>query len=131
MRAISLALANPCAEVPSRPTRYTLSRSLRDDGRLPTAAEVAAAAGLAKGTVYLYFKTKEEIFANVLLEGWLPILQATELVFKRSKGKRLDQAHAFIASIVDHLGKHPELLRLDTLSAGVLGKYDTGGSGRI
>jgi TetR/AcrR family transcriptional regulator len=97
----------------------------RNDGRLPTAAEVATAAGLAKGTVYLYFKTKEEIFANVLLEGWLPVLQATELVFKRSKGKRLDQAHAFIASIVDHLGKHPELLRLDTLSAGVLEKNMT------
>ena len=97
----------------------------RNDGRLPTAAEIAAAAGLAKGTVYLYFKTKEEIFANVLLEGWLPVLEATELVFERSKGKRLDQAHAFIASTVDHLGKHPELLRLDTLSAGVLEKNMT------
>jgi hypothetical protein len=37
----------------------------------------------------------------------------------------------FIASIVDHLGKHPELLRLDTLSAGVLEKNDPGGSGPI
>jgi AcrR family transcriptional regulator len=90
------------------------------DWQLPTAAEVAIASGLAKGTVYLYFKTKEEIFANLLLEGWLPVMRATELVFARSKGRRLDQAHEFIASLVDHLGKHPELLRLDALGAGVL-----------
>ena len=31
-----------------------------------TMAQVAAAAGLAKGTVYLYFKTKEELFLAVL-----------------------------------------------------------------
>jgi len=97
----------------------------QNDGQLPTAAAVAAASGLAKGTLYLYFKTKEEIFANLLLEGWLPVMQATELVFARSKGRRLDQAHAFIVSIVDHLGKHPELLRLDALGAGVLEKNMT------
>jgi len=90
------------------------------DWLLPTAGEVAIASGLAKGTVYLYFKTKEEIFANLLLEGWLPVLRATELVFARSNGRRLDQVDEFIASIVDHLGKHPELLRLDALGAGVL-----------
>ena len=34
--------------------------------RLPSAAEVAQAAGVAKGTVYLYFKTKESIFLALL-----------------------------------------------------------------
>lgn len=38
-----------------------------DNGhRLPSAVEVARAAGLAKGTVYLYFRTKEAIFLGVL-----------------------------------------------------------------
>ena len=93
------------------------------DGRLPTAAEVATAAGLAKGTVYIYFKTKEEIFANVLLEGWLPILRSTEKIFLRSKRKwRFQQAQAFINATVHRLMEEPELLRLDALSAGVLEK---------
>ncbi len=97
------------------------------DGRLPTAAEVAAAAGLAKGTVYLYFKTKEEIFANVLLEGWLPLLASTETIFAGSKKKkyRLQPAQAFIKATVHRLVEEPELLRLDALSAGVLEKNMT------
>ena len=35
-------------------------------GSLPTAAEIASAAGLAKGTVYLYFRSKEEITLDPL-----------------------------------------------------------------
>src|ERR1700694_5078590 len=34
---------------------------LAHPGRMPNVAEVAEAAGLAKGTVYLYFPTKEEM----------------------------------------------------------------------
>jgi AcrR family transcriptional regulator len=96
------------------------------DGRLPTAAEVAAAAGLAKGTVYIYFKTKEEIFANVLLEGWLPLLASTETIFLGSKKKsRLQQAQAFIKATVDRVVDEPELLRLDALGASVIEKNMT------
>jgi len=96
------------------------------DGRLPTAAEVAAAAGLAKGTVYIYFKTKEEIFANVLLEGWLPLLASAETIFLGSKKKnRLQQAQAFIKATVDRVVDEPELLRLDALGASVIEKNMT------
>jgi AcrR family transcriptional regulator len=38
--------------------------------QLPSVSSIAEAAGLAKGTVYLNFETKEEIFAQLLLEGW-------------------------------------------------------------
>ncbi|HRH91851.1 MAG TPA: helix-turn-helix domain-containing protein, partial [Agitococcus sp.] len=34
----------------------------REQKILPSVADIAKSAGLAKGTVYLYFKTKEEIF---------------------------------------------------------------------
>ncbi|MBI5959619.1 MAG: TetR family transcriptional regulator, partial [Chloroflexi bacterium] len=42
-------------------------------------SEIAAAAGLAKGTVYLYFRTKEELFLAVLeqqLGAWLDVVNA-------------------------------------------------------
>ncbi len=44
------------------------------DGSLPSVAAVAGKAGLAKGTVYLYFRTKEEIFLGLLewrLAAWI------------------------------------------------------------
>ena len=44
-----------------------------------TMAEVAAAAGLAKGTTYLYFRSKEELFLELLLEelgAWVEVAAA-------------------------------------------------------
>jgi len=38
------------------------------DRVVPTAAQLAEACGLAKGTVYLYFRSKEEIFLALLQE---------------------------------------------------------------
>ncbi|MEM8985681.1 MAG: TetR family transcriptional regulator [Pseudomonadota bacterium] len=46
---------------------------LSDTSRMPTVLEIARQANIAKGTVYLYFQTKEEIFLNVLqhhLQQW-------------------------------------------------------------
>src|SRR6185436_5575120 len=42
-------------------------------------ADVAERAGIAKGTVYLYFKTKEELLLALLeqlLDAWFPALAA-------------------------------------------------------
>ncbi len=92
------------------------------EGSLPTAAEIASATGLAKGTVYLYFRTKEEIFAALLLEGWIAVMQETEAHFQTKKGSRTAKVDAFLTALVAHLEGHPELLRLDALGYGVLEK---------
>lgn len=41
---------------------------LANPAQLPSVAGVATSAGIAKGTVYLYFQTKEEIFLEVFIE---------------------------------------------------------------
>ena len=90
------------------------------DGALPTSAEVASAAGLAKGTVYLYFKTKEEIFAKVLLEGWRPVLG---FLCRPSTAEAVDQREvieSFQTFLMQHLENNPDLMRLDALSVAVL-----------
>ncbi len=91
-------------------------------GSLPTAAEIAWSAGLAKGTVYLYFRSKEEIFAALLLEGWGAVMQEGELLFQATKGNRAVKIAAFLSALVAHLEHHPQLLRLDALGYGVLEK---------
>ena len=41
-------------------------RLYRDSGMLPTVLDIARAAGMAKGAVYLWFRTKDEIFVALL-----------------------------------------------------------------
>lgn len=43
---------------------------LEDTSGLPSVINIARRAGLAKGTVYLYFKTKEEIFLALLTKDY-------------------------------------------------------------
>ncbi len=40
--------------------------------------EVAARAGVSKGTLYLYFESKEDLFKAVIREGLLPLLAEGE-----------------------------------------------------
>lgn len=59
-----------------RQTILTAARDLfvENDGELPSVDQVARRAGLAKGTVYLYFGAKEEMFLALLtdeLENWV------------------------------------------------------------
>jgi AcrR family transcriptional regulator len=58
------------------------------DVTLPAASEIAAAADLAKGTVYIYFRTKEEIFLAPLLQECIDVLDRIELVFRSTQGIR-------------------------------------------
>lgn len=92
------------------------------EGSLPAVAQVAAAAGLAKGTVYLYFRTKEEIFAALLLDDWTAVMQESQRLFRTTRGARGARVTAFLATLIDHLEHHPEVLRLDALGYGVLEK---------
>ncbi len=84
-------------------------------GELPSVAEIAAGAGLAKGTVYRYFATKETIFSALLLEGWGKVVGLLEEAFRLAAAGEQDIVGSFLAAYVAHLNSHRELLRLDAL----------------
>lgn len=88
-------------------------------GALPQVAEVARAAGLAKGTVYLYFRTKEAIFADLLLEGWGGLLDGLDAMLG-SDGGTGAKVERFLQGFGAYLDAHPELMRLDALGYGVI-----------
>ncbi len=53
--------------------------SFADRGYAATKLEdVAAAAGISKGTIYLYFPTKEDLFRAVVRQAVLPNVEAAE-----------------------------------------------------
>ena len=76
---------------------------------------IAASVGLAKGTLYLYFRTREEIFLTLLtreLRAWLSSLSAAVQEFPAPENA-LDW-------IADSLASRNELLRLGAMLHSVL-----------
>jgi AcrR family transcriptional regulator len=87
---------------------------------LPSVAEVAAAAGLAKGTVYLYFRTKGAIFAAILLEGWGVVVDQLGTAFRPAGDSQADKVTAFLDGFVRYVNDNPVLLQLDAVVQGLL-----------
>jgi AcrR family transcriptional regulator len=56
--------------------------------------DVAAAAGISKGTIYLYFPTKEDLFRAVVRQAVLPNVEAAE------------------ANLASHTGSSADMLRM-------------------
>mgnify|MGYP001208822774 CR=1 FL=1 len=52
--------------------------------------DVAAAAGMAKGTVYLYADSKVALFQDVIREKIYPVLIEVEAIFKTHEGSSVD-----------------------------------------
>ena len=76
---------------------------------------IAASVGLAKGTLYLYFRTREEIFLALLtreLRAWLSSLNAAVHQFQAPED--------VLDWIADSLASRNELLRLGALLHSVL-----------
>jgi TetR/AcrR family transcriptional regulator len=85
-----------------------------------TMLEVAGRAGLAKGTTYLYFRTKEELLLELLsqeLEAWFSELQSW-LGEPPSTPPQLDLA----ALIAQSIASRPRLVALAAVQASILEK---------
>ncbi|MCH8533299.1 MAG: TetR/AcrR family transcriptional regulator [Saccharospirillum sp.] len=95
---------------------------LNNGHRLPSCAEVARSAGVAKGTVYLYFKTKEAIFLALLGHQLVQLLGRLEALAEHplsddagsTTGKRLAQLFLEFSS------EQPSFLPLSALLQSVL-----------
>jgi AcrR family transcriptional regulator len=88
--------------------------------------DVAAAAGIGKGTVYLYFATKEELFESVVRQQLVPRLEAAEAIIERHAGGAAEllrsvgsimqeaiasEAAAIPKLVVTEAGNFPEMAR--------------------
>lgn len=66
--------------------------------------DVAKQAGLSKGTLYLYFVNKEELFKAVVRENILPSLDAAEEAIARFEGSSADLFRLLIANWWQQVG---------------------------
>jgi len=93
---------------------------LDEPQKLPSASRIADAAGLAKGTLYLYFLTKEEIFLALLNEERDQVLSLVHRFFGAGDVPLSEQVERFLDGYLDHLRAHPQMLQLESQGHSVL-----------
>ncbi len=96
---------------------HCLFRERKD---LSPVAEIAGAAGLAKGTVYLYFKSKEEIFIALLEDEFAKLFEALADILAELPTKPRDASRQFARAYSERVLVQEDLLPLASLANGVL-----------
>lgn len=66
--------------------------------------DVAAQAGVSKGTLYLYFTNKEELFKAVVRENMLPVLNEAEETIDQYEGTSAELFREFILGWWERIG---------------------------
>jgi len=98
---------------------HALFRATRE---LPSVARIAEAAGVAKGSVYNSFSTKEEIFIALLEDSFAGLLAgAVDTISALPRGAEA-AAGAFADGYVAALSRFPDLLPLAGMTNAVLEK---------
>jgi len=67
--------------------------------------DVAKAAGVSKGTLYLYYCSKEELFKAVVRENVVPLLGEAEELIQQFQGSSAELFRAFMLTWWERMGK--------------------------
>ncbi|MEO8134040.1 MAG: TetR family transcriptional regulator [Betaproteobacteria bacterium] len=86
---------------------------IQNTERLASVEDVARQAGLAKGTMYLYFKTKEEIYLAVHDQQLHQFFDTLEALVTRERSR--PSLKRFTRNVVDAIKQHPAFLPLAVL----------------
>jgi AcrR family transcriptional regulator len=73
--------------------------------------EIAQAAGVAKGTVYLYYSSKEAVYQAALEDGLRRLIDEIRARMAAATGLR-EQVRAFVATKLEHFDKHRDFVRI-------------------
>ncbi|NRQ41752.1 TetR family transcriptional regulator [Rheinheimera sp. YQF-2] len=98
----------------------TARRLFLQQQRLPTVADIAADAGLAKGTVYRYFQSKEQIFLALLAQDFAELFTALDQLITQLPRPLPQAAAPFAEGYLKLLQQSPTLLPLLALLSAVL-----------
>ncbi len=89
---------------------------------LPSVITIAQEAGLAKGTVYLYFKTKEEIFLNLLATQYETLINQLNKVTLELGKTQSALIAALVEEVIAFAQHNPDFMPLATMANSVLEK---------
>ncbi len=89
-------------------------------GSLPSVITIAQEAGLAKGTVYLYFKTKEEIFISLLATHYETLMNLLDQTVQSCSGNSEQLIPAMVEQVIEFTNQNPDFMHLATMANSVL-----------
>lgn len=69
--------------------------------------DVATLAGVSKGTLYLYFPSKEDLFRAVVRDNLLPVLDEAEQIIDNYEGHSADLMRDFVLGWWQRIGNTP------------------------
>jgi len=88
----------------------------QQQSNLPTTAQIGKQAGIAKGTLYLYFRSKEEIFLALLEDRHRQWLSNLEQAIETNN----DSIQDIVDQSCQYLEQHPLFFRLASLSSSII-----------
>jgi len=74
--------------------------------------DVAAAAGVGKGTVYIYFKNKEDLYYSMVYDGLADLVDRLELQLHERSTSFEDRIRIVVGGLVEFSVQHPQLFEV-------------------
>jgi TetR/AcrR family fatty acid metabolism transcriptional regulator len=90
-----------------RAARRVIAESGFDDASME---RIAQEAGVAKGTIYLYFRNKEELLAHVADHGFEELMERARLATTRARGAA-PKLVGLLRAALEHTGENREIVR--------------------
>ena len=99
-----------------RATLLDVARCLyREQGTLPTVSNIAKTAGIAKGAVYLWFRSKEEIFVALLEAAFLELIARLLPIIESIDPRPEFAPDTFATQYAKLLDEVPDMVRLSSV----------------
>jgi|SRR5208337_1876295 len=90
-------------------------RLYREQGTLPTVSNIAKSAGIAKGALYLWFRSKEEIFVTLLEAAYLELIARLLPIIESIDPRPEFAPDSFATHYAKLLGEVPDVVRLSSV----------------
>jgi len=87
----------------------------REQGTLPTVANIAKSAGGSKGAVYLWFRSKEEIFVAILEDAFLELIARLVSIIESIDPRPEFAPDSFATQYAKLLCELPDVVRLSSV----------------
>jgi AcrR family transcriptional regulator len=74
--------------------------------------DVAEAAGVGKGTVYIYFKNKEELYYSLVYEGFAEMVDRLKVQVNQAVMSAAEKLRMLVHGVVEYGIKHPQFFEV-------------------